>query len=56
MLAERGGALEVIRALAGHIDVRTAQIHVDVTDERKGESYRRARAHPASAGTLTWDL
>jgi integrase/recombinase XerD len=35
MLAERGVALEVIRALAGHIDVRTTQIYVDVTDERK---------------------
>jgi len=37
MLAEHGVALEVIRALAGHIDVRTTQIYVDVTDQRKAE-------------------
>jgi integrase/recombinase XerD len=37
MLAERGVALEVIRELAGHVDVRTTQIYVDVTDERKTE-------------------
>ena len=37
MLAERGAALEVIRALAGHIDVRTTQIYVNVTDQRKAE-------------------
>ena len=35
MLAERGVAMEVIRALAGHVDIRTTQIYVDVTDERK---------------------
>ena len=35
MLAERGVALEVISALAGHVDVRTTQIYVDVTDQRK---------------------
>lgn len=35
MLAERGVALEVIRELAGHVDVRTTQIYVDVTDQRK---------------------
>jgi integrase len=32
MLAERGVALEVIRALAGQVDVRATQIYVDVTD------------------------
>jgi site-specific recombinase XerD len=37
MLAERGVALEVIRALAGHVDIRTTQIYVDVTDQRKAE-------------------
>jgi integrase/recombinase XerD len=37
MLAERGVALEVIRALAGHIDVRTTQIYVHVSDHRKVE-------------------
>ncbi|MEA2188303.1 MAG: integrase/recombinase XerD [Solirubrobacteraceae bacterium] len=37
MLAERGVALEVIRALAGHVDVRTTQIYVDVTDQRKAD-------------------
>jgi integrase/recombinase XerD len=35
MLAERGVALEVVRALAGHVDIRTTQIYVDVTDQRK---------------------
>jgi site-specific recombinase XerD len=37
MLAERGVALEVIRELAGHVDVRTAQIYVEVTDARKND-------------------
>jgi integrase/recombinase XerD len=37
MLAERGVALEVIRALAGHVDVRTTQIYVDVSDQRKND-------------------
>jgi integrase/recombinase XerD len=35
MLAERDVALEVIRELAGHVDVRTTQIYVDVSDQRK---------------------
>ncbi|MEO8967650.1 MAG: tyrosine-type recombinase/integrase [Solirubrobacteraceae bacterium] len=35
MLAERGVALEVIGELAGHVDVRTTQIYVDVSDQRK---------------------
>ena len=35
MLAERGVALEVIAELAGHADVRTTQIYVAVSDERK---------------------
>jgi integrase/recombinase XerD len=51
MLAERGVALEVIRALAGHIDVRTTQIYVDVTDHRKAEgiaALERTR-HPLAA-------
>jgi site-specific recombinase XerD len=37
MFAERGVALEVIRALAGHVDVRTTQIYVVVTDRRKAD-------------------
>ena len=37
MLAERDVALEVIRELAGHVDVRTTQIYVDVSDQRKNE-------------------
>ncbi len=37
MLAERDIALEVIRELAGHVDVRTTQIYVDVSDQRKNE-------------------
>jgi hypothetical protein len=37
MLAERDVALEVIRALAGHVDVRTTQIYVDVTGRRTAD-------------------
>ena len=37
MLAERGVAMEVIRTLAGHVDIRTTQIYVDVTDQRKAD-------------------
>jgi integrase len=37
MLAERGVALEVIRALAGHVNVRRTQIYADVTDQRKAD-------------------
>ena len=37
MLAERDVALEVIRELAGHVDVRTTQIYVDVTGQRKND-------------------
>ena len=37
MLAERGVALEVITALAVQVDVRTTQVYVDVTDQRKAE-------------------
>ncbi|MCA1679637.1 MAG: tyrosine-type recombinase/integrase [Actinobacteria bacterium] len=51
MLAERGVAMEVIRALAGHVDIRTTQIYVDVNDERKGDgiaALERDR-HPLAA-------
>jgi len=52
MLAERGVALEVIRALAGHVDVRTTQIYVDVTDERKADGIAalERRSHPLATG------
>jgi len=46
MLAERGVALEVIRALAGHIDVRTTQIYIDVTDQRKNDGIAARVPHP----------
>jgi integrase/recombinase XerD len=51
MLAERGVALEVIRALAGHVDVRTTQIYVDVTDERKADGIAALERapHPLAA-------
>jgi site-specific recombinase XerD len=49
MLAERGVALEVIRALAGHVDIRTTQIYVDVTDQRKADGIARARTTAAPA-------
>ena len=50
-LAERGVALEVIRELAGHVDVRTTQIYVDVTTDRKADAIaalERLR-HPLAA-------
>ena len=51
MLAERDVALEVIRELAGHVDVRTTQIYVDVTDERKaaGIATLAGSQHPLAA-------
>jgi site-specific recombinase XerD len=51
MLAERGVALEVIRALAGHVDVRTTQVYVDVTDQRKADGIAALErtAHPLAA-------
>ena len=51
MLAERGVALEVIRELARHVDVRTTQIYVDVTDQRKGEGIAALERapHPLAA-------
>jgi hypothetical protein len=49
MLAERGVALEVIRALVGHIDIRTTQIYVDVTDQRKADGLQ-----PWSAPATRW--
>jgi site-specific recombinase XerD len=38
MLAERGVALEVISALAGHADIRTTQVCVDVSARRKAKA------------------
>jgi integrase/recombinase XerD len=51
MLAERGVALEVVRALAGHIDIRTTQIYVDVTDQRKSDGIAALEQtrHPLAA-------
>lgn len=51
MLAERGVAMEVIRALAGHVDIRTTQIYVDVTDERKADGIAALERapHPLAA-------
>ena len=56
MLAERGVALEVIRALAGHIDVRTTQIYVDVTDQRKADGIAALEQPSASAGRMRQSL
>jgi site-specific recombinase XerD len=52
MLAERGVALEVIRELAGHVDVRTTQIYVDVSDQRKnvGIAALERQRHPSRQG------
>lgn len=51
MLAERGVAMEVIRALAGHVDIRTTQVYVDVTDQRKADGIATLErtAHPLAA-------
>ena len=51
MLAERGVAMEVIRALAGHVDIRTTQIYVEVTDQRKAEGIAALEGarHPLAA-------
>jgi site-specific recombinase XerD len=51
MLAERGVPMEVIRVLAGHIDIRTTQIYVDVTEERKADGIAalERHAHPLAA-------
>lgn len=51
MLAERGVALEVIRALAGHVDIRTTQIYVEVTDQRKADGIAALEhvPHPLAA-------
>jgi integrase/recombinase XerD len=51
MLAERGVAMEVIRTLAGHVDIRTTQIYVDVTDQRKAEGIAalERQRHPLAA-------
>jgi integrase/recombinase XerD len=52
MLAERDVALEVIRELAGHVDVRTTQIYVDVSDQRKdaGIAALEQASHPLERG------
>jgi integrase len=51
MLAERGVALEVIGALAGHVNVRTTQIYVGVSGQRKadGISALKRICHPLAA-------
>ena len=51
MLAERDVALEVIRELAGHVDVRTTQIYVDVSDQRKNDGIAALERgwHPLAA-------
>jgi integrase/recombinase XerD len=51
MLAARGVAMEVIRALAGHVDVRTTQIYVDVIDQRKADGIAALEKtrHPLAA-------
>jgi site-specific recombinase XerD len=46
MLAERGVALEVIRALAGHVDFRTTQIYVDVSDQRTADAIAALECSP----------
>jgi site-specific recombinase XerD len=56
MLAGRNVPLEVSCELAGHVDVRTTQIYVDVTDQRKsgGIAALEREPHPLApaAGSL----
>lgn len=63
MRAERGVALEIIREPAGHVDERTTQIDVDVTNQRKAdgivalERVDISLAQAASAGPIRrWRL
>jgi len=51
MLAERSVALEVIRELAGHVDIRTTQIYVEVSDQRKADGIAALEStpHPLAA-------
>jgi site-specific recombinase XerD len=51
MLAGRGVAFEVIRPLAGRVDVRTTQFYVDVTDQRKADGIAALErtTHPLAA-------
>ena len=51
MLAERDVALEVIRELAGHVDVRTTQIYVDVSDQRKNDGIAALERPPHPLAT-----
>lgn len=51
---ERDVTLEVISALAGHVDVRTTQIYVDVTNARKAGASRRSTPR-ASVGGMRFD-
>jgi site-specific recombinase XerD len=44
MLAERGVALVIIRALAGHVDFRTTRTYV-VINRRKAESIAGLERH-----------
>lgn len=50
MLAERGVAPEVIRALAGHADISTTQIYVDVTNQRKADGIAALKRTPHPVG------
>jgi len=51
MLSERGVALEVIGELAGHVDVRTTQIYVEVSSQRKADAIATLEraTHPLAA-------
>jgi site-specific recombinase XerD len=54
MLAERGVALEVIAELAGHADVRTTQIYVAVSDERKQRGIAALEQAPHPLAAVGW--
>jgi integrase/recombinase XerD len=51
LLAQRGVALQVIKELAGHVDIRTTEIYLDVTEQRKADdsAARKRSPHPRAA-------
>ena len=48
LLAERDVPIEVIRDLAGHVNIRTTQKYIHVTDQRRRQAIARLEAakHP----------
>jgi integrase/recombinase XerC len=55
-LAESGEAIEVIRELAGHADIRTTTIYTDVSPERLQNAIDNAAQRRGSIGRLVETL